>query len=59
MGTAHESVGISEEDGGITVLTEVGGVVGSGEPWSTSDDDTPAQIRISSGGSEHFGEVVP
>ena len=59
MGTAHESVGISEEDGGIAVLTEVGGVVCSGETWSTSDDDTPAQLRIGSGSCEHLWEVVP
>ena len=59
MGTAHESVGISEEDGGIAVLTEVWGIVCSGESWSTSDDDTPAQLRVGSGGCEHFGEVVP
>ena len=58
MGTAHESVGISEEDGGIAVLTEVGGVVCSGKTWSTSDDDTPAQLRVGSGGCEHLGEVV-
>ena len=59
MGTAHESVGISEEDGGIAVLAEVGGVVCSGKPWSTSDDDTPAQLRVGSGGCKHLGEVVP
>ena len=59
MGTAHESVGISEEDGGIAVLTEVGGVVCSGKTWSTSDNDTPAQIRISGGSGKHLGEVVP
>ena len=59
MGTAHESIGISEEDGGIAVFAEVGGVVCSGKPWSTSDDDTPAQLRVGSGGCEHLGEVVP
>ena len=58
MGTAHESVGISEEDGDIAVFAEVGGVVCSGKPWSTSDDDTPAQLRVGSGGCEHLGEVV-
>ena len=58
MGTAHESIGISEEDGGIAVLAEVGGVVCSGETWSTSDDDTPAQLRVGSGSCEHLGEVV-
>ena len=59
MGTAHESVGISEEDGGIAVLTEVWGIVCSGKTWSTSDDDTPAQLRVGSGSCEHLGEVVP
>ena len=37
----------------------MGGVVCSGKTWSTSDNDTPAQIRISGGSSEHLGEVVP
>ena len=59
MGTAHESVGISEEDGGIAVLAEVGGIVCCGKPWSTSDEDTPAQLGVGSGGCEHLGEVVP
>ena len=58
MGTAHESIGISEEDGGIAVLTEVWSIVCSGETWSTSDDDTPAQLRIGSGSGKHLGEVV-
>ena len=58
MSSSHQSVRVSEEDGGIGVILEVGAIILLRKSWCSSNDDLTAGGGVRCCRLEHLTEVV-